>query len=64
MKAPIDRVTVVLTARQARALQDHLKATVPRDGTQQSDLEKAHSALVEALCRAVSRAVLKGDKPS
>lgn len=56
MKAAISKVTVVLTATQARALQEHLKKTVTATMSGQSDLEKAHLALVDALCRAAAKA--------
>lgn len=61
MKNAIDKVTMVLTAAQARALQEHLKATVKPSFTGQTDLEKAHTALVDALCRARAKADKKGE---
>lgn len=56
MKTPLGKVTLVLTPAQARALQGHLKATVQPSFTGRSDLEQAHLALVEALCRSASKA--------
>ena len=50
------KAVVTLTLQQARALHEHLKATVPRTQSGQSDLERAHTALVDALCRARERA--------
>lgn len=54
-KTTLDRVSLTLTANQARALASHLKETVKESFSGRSDLELAHLALIDAMCRAVER---------
>lgn len=61
MAKSVRPICVRLTYMEAKALADHLLATVKPSMTGHTPLEESHSALVDALCRYHVKTVL--DKP-